>query len=133
MNKKNLLLLADFLDKLPQELFNMKYYRLNENGERVEFYSKNDCGTIGCALGWAAASGIPELEIEHFPKKGTRLSWLMYSEAVFGFISENTFDYLFSEYWTEVDNSPSGAAKRIRQVVNFGVPEGWTVKNIIQY
>lgn len=48
--------LADFLEKLPSKKYDH------------EIYSKNNaCGTVACALGWAAHEGIGGLESPGWP------------------------------------------------------------------
>jgi hypothetical protein len=50
----NLNKLADFIEKnVSQKQLDMSYCRLDEEGNRVHFISQDDCGTSGCALGWA--------------------------------------------------------------------------------
>ena len=45
MNKKNLLKLAAFLEKLPQAKFDMDSYRKN-GSVVVRFHSTDECGTV---------------------------------------------------------------------------------------
>lgn len=118
MISENLLKLAGKLDTIPEENFDMDWYR------NVGFKSINDCGTVGCALGWAPfVDGLEPIESEY----GLRdLDWRTYSERITGFSTESDEWYwCFSDEWQYVDNTPKGAAKRIRYLVNYGLPKNW--------
>ena len=50
----NLRQLADFIEQdVPDKKLNMRHFRSNKSGFRKDFVSVADCGTCGCALGWA--------------------------------------------------------------------------------
>lgn len=53
--KKRLLMLADFLDNLPEERFDYSHWAGDNWGGKSDL----SCGTTACALGWATT--IPEL------------------------------------------------------------------------
>ena len=114
MNKKNLLKLADFLEKLPQENFDMAYRRWDGKKE-VHFYKSSDnCGTIGDVMGWAPfVEGLYPLDQEFFDDK---LFWPKYESRVFH-VDGRAWVWLFSSDWAEIDNTPQGAARRIRYLV----------------
>ena len=57
MNKIRLAKLADFLETVPEDKFNMDVWAYLGNKT-----SLGDCGTAGCALGWATKI-FPELTI----------------------------------------------------------------------
>lgn len=134
INEKHLLLLADGLEKVPQSQFDMHEYRQREkdSGEFTvcTFVSKNDCGTIGCALGHAPL--IPGLEpIKddfncHANGDLINLMWDRYCMRVFGiasrYINSPAWTFLFYGRWRHFDNTPQGAAKRIRFLVKHGRP-----------
>jgi hypothetical protein len=119
--KKRLLALADHIEAVPQDLFDMESYRLEDD-------TLEGCGTVGCALGHA-----PALLIKRFHVRPASITMTMYSEIVidwdkvalqFG-ITDDVFNspamaYLFHALWKHVDNTPTGAAKRIRWVVKHG-------------
>lgn len=109
MKIKNIRKLAKFLKTIPQEKFDMGYFRANRQG-MCNFVSENKCGTVGCALGWAPL--VPGLgpKREHF-SSGT-LKFLEYCYDMFE-IDEEFFRYLFSESWGDFDNTPLGASNRI--------------------
>ena len=122
MNKKNLLKLSDFLEKLPQEKFDMTHYRSDDNGFQVSYESKNNCGTAGCALGWAPfIKGLEPVKKEFFKRED--FSWALYTRRVFDISVVDTscafWMWLFSWDWKDIDNTPQGAAKRIRYLVRY--------------
>jgi hypothetical protein len=127
MNKKhrdNLLKLAAYLETLPDnyEQFDMSEYMLDRDGDYWETLgpderSKPSCGTVACAVG-------------HGPSAGIRiygdLDWADYAERVFGKICLDEFQYMFGSEWSNYDNTPKGAAARIRTFVSLGhAPDDW--------
>ena len=113
------------LESTPQEEFSMLQYRRSSltNLHDVPFYSQDNCGTIGCALGTIAAKGTGNLMPNHYDTRdykrlGVALEWNKYCSRVFDMALYDKKDYawhfLFSHIWTEVDDSPRGAAARIR-------------------
>ena len=55
----NLQHLHDWVEaNVEEDHFNIKHFRIDENGDSVNFVSKNDCGTVGCLLGWAPFAGF---------------------------------------------------------------------------
>jgi len=133
MDRSNLRLLAGWLLDNHQRLvednaFNMRSFRRNV-GSVCDFVSKDDCGTVGCALGWAPVSGISSLDTSPkdftktsvtFPyhKGTTSLDFDKYCTRVFG-ISHDCGEqsvywaWCFDEDWGHLDNTPRGAAIRI--------------------
>ena len=124
-HKANLLKLADYLDTLPDdyERFNMDEYMEDEYGVVVCITTQNKptCGTVACAVG-------------HGPAAGIRVygdgNWSDYADRVFGILPDHCFSYMFSSAWSRFDNTPKGAAARIRTYVALGrPPEGWTFED----
>ncbi len=75
-----------------------------------------DCGSGGCAVGHGPYAGIPKREDE---------SWNDYVERVFKVeIGKDMFRFLFHSEWKRDDNTPTGAAKRIRYLLDYGLPIG---------
>lgn len=117
MSTENLLKLADYLERFPADYqhFAMDYYvqspicaeTCNDCARRLKLKA---CGTAACAVGHGPNAGILPLGNE---------GWLDYSERAFG-LSGGSREWLwcFSEEWESVDNTPSGAAKRIRALVD---------------
>lgn len=125
-HRDNLLKLADYLATLPDdyEQFDMGEYMSARNGDYYdaltpEERSKPVCGTVACAVGHGPAAGI---------RVYGDYSWEHYSDRVFGEFEEDFFgwDYMFGSSWSFSDNTPKGAAARIRTYVALGhTPEGW--------
>lgn len=117
MNAKNLLQLADFLDTLPSEKFAMDAYARDEHDEALEL-AAHECGTVCCAAGWGPAAGLAPLPSDD--------SWEEYTHRVFGVeAADPAWSWCFSGLWRRADNTPAGAAKRIRHLVEHGLPENW--------
>lgn len=114
----NLNKLAKFLSRFresPKRKFDMAGFTECGNwGYEAE--SKTECGTVGCALGWLPSVGIPKTSEEN---------WIQYSKRVLGFSEGYEWDWLFSEQWRRTDNTPQGAAKRIKVLLEKGLPNDW--------
>lgn len=125
-HRENLLKLADYLDTLPDDYkqFDMSEYMLVRDGdgdywETLDPYerSKPVCGTVACAVGHGPAAGI---------RLYGDLDWTDYAERVFGKMRCDDFQYMFGPEWLCYDNTPKGAASRIRTFVSLGrAPECW--------
>jgi hypothetical protein len=77
------------------------------------------CGTVACALGHGPAAGILFDNNTH--------GWTAYS---LNFLPSTVIDewaWLFAAEWSKFDNTPLGAAKRIRTLLESGVPEGFCI------
>ena len=130
-HKANLLKLADYLATLPDdyEQFDMSEYMMARDGDDRRYWeiidlaerSKPVCGTVACAVGHGPAAGI---------RTYGDANWSDYADRVFGPLPESGFDYMFGSGWSMHDNTPKGAAARIRTYVALGhEPEGWTVED----
>ena len=85
---KNLRTLAAFIDKeVTQKQLNMRHFRSDEEGRYMEFKSNKDCGTCGCALGWAPFV-IPTLPAD----------FNMYSELDFSRYGSRVFPALYNTH-----------------------------------
>ena len=129
MNKENLLKLADYLDgEVTQEQFNMAWYRTANDGRITDFYNTHDCGSVGCALGWSPfVKGLEPHDCDYVDlgdDYGEYLNFRDYSARVFD-LSSSEWTWCFDSYWVKIDNTPSGAAKRIRYLVEHGIPLEW--------
>jgi hypothetical protein len=127
-HKDNLLKLAAYLETLPDdyEQFDMHEYMMvrnvNHRGHHeilsIDERSKPVCGTVACAVGHGPAAGIRVYGDE---------CWGSYADRVFGFLPDDGFDYMFASGWSVDDNTPKGAAARIRTYVTLGhAPSGWS-------
>lgn len=113
MNRKNLKLLADHLWALPdnyQHFEMMDFLAITVDGRKetlgpdeIETLS---CGAVACALGHAPFVG-------GIPKPYDCETWISYCARVLVSPHSYEWDYLFSEEWGYIDNTPKGAAQRI--------------------
>jgi hypothetical protein len=132
-HRDNLLKLAAYLDALPAdyEEFCMSDYNRDNHSNAPHYRSLNPrerqygCGTVACAVGHGPAAGI---------RVHGDYGWDDYCFRVFGVSDElgmyqddDSFDYMFGTNWTRYDNTPHGAAERIRTYVSLGgqTPDGW--------
>jgi hypothetical protein len=105
MNKENLKRLADYLSTGSLKAqFCMSSYSENKRHDSRE----SDCGSVGCAVGHGPFVGP---DMKKFPTE----TWNGYCSRVFGVDTSTTlWNWLFGAYWAEVDNTPRGAAARIK-------------------
>jgi hypothetical protein len=142
----NLLRLAAYLDTLPANyaafdmnvFFAAANYNSDLHAERVDadveknYGLKNGgvdkCGAVACAIGHGPSAGflVPEDMITLYG----RVSWMRYSDHFFidGYLyaerwepAHHAWSWCFDGDWAGVDNTPHGAAKRIRWLVKNGV------------
>lgn len=116
MNKENLLKMADFIEKVPQEMFDISKYRRSNKSSPI-------CNSIGCVIGHCTELD-PE-GVEEFRDESGDIDFKEWSEHFTGLINLKEWRWCFSAYWEDLDNTPTGAAKRIRYLVKYGLPEGW--------
>ena len=117
INRSNFKKLALFLEQLDDDKFNMSYY-ISYFEDLVEYAleGKHPCDTVACAAGWGPAAGIP---VDLRPGQ-TWVNWKQYIRENFLMPSaqpyeyDNVYHWVFSEHWTHYDNTPKGAAARIR-------------------
>lgn len=115
----NLLKMADFIEKVPQRKFTMENFR-----GKISDFRNFTCRSIGCIIGHCIIlddyanipfhPGTAYLDFESWSVNFTGISSGMYS-----------WYYLFSCSWKRIDNTPEGAAKRIRYYVKNGLPFNW--------
>lgn len=114
-HRANLLKLAEYLEKLPVDYrnFDMMLY-----SSRARFAApQTSCGSVGCAIGHGPDANIPALKNE---------DWTKYSSRAFIPSTQySMWRWCFSPEWAFVDNTPQGAAKRIRWLLAKGLPEDW--------
>jgi hypothetical protein len=108
MEISRLKLLADKLDTVQPFEFNLGVW-----------FRQNDCGTVGCAVGWACQ--VPELQEEGLHLKNSipiyqdRYAW----EAVLRFfnLNEDEAAYLFMPLSYDHRRFPKDVADRIRNFI----------------
>ena len=128
---KNLKLLRDHIrDKVTDEQFDMHKYRTDENRNIILFRSKDDCGTIGCALGWAPfVKGLEPIEEDFY---NGNLDFNIYSERIFPAIETDDYDdkyyiawaFIFNAEWKDYDNTREGFVKRVNYLIKKGLKAG---------
>jgi len=85
----------------------------------VNFKSLNDCGTIGCALGWSPfVPGLEAIEDDFHQDGG--LIFDLYLIRVFGMYRGSEWSFLFGDNWCEVDNTRKGFVKRVIYLIEGG-------------
>lgn len=120
MNVENMNRLADYLDALPAdyEHFDMRMYR-SYYGIECTFPSPYPlgCGAVACAIGHAPLA-LPDVPL------GAGETWLDYTNRVLIDDSDERY-WCFDYFWAAIDNTPGGAAARIRWLIAHGLPDDW--------
>ena len=125
--KANLLKLAAYLREVEHAKFDMGdfYLQCDTHVEPAPVHphavvqhdmEPNYCNTVACAVGHGPDAGIPTSD--------TDLGWLSYSRRVFTNCG-HTWDFLFSDSWADIDNTPNGAAERIEFLLENGLKDIW--------
>lgn len=127
----NLRLLANWLldnaEHLEKEgAFSMDMYRqdrVNTRRHDVRFKSTTDCGSVGCALGWApltAHKALAHIDEDFIGETG--LDFELYCDRVFGLgYTDYAWNFMFSEGWVYYDNTAKGAGIRILFFLEMGI------------
>jgi hypothetical protein len=143
--RRNLAKLAQYLESLPEDYrhFDMSDFA-SHNGDCSEvvgdamvalatdpakFFS--NCGTVACALGHGPAAGV-RMKLEEAQDH----DWDAYCERQFGIPAQRvnaTWDFLFSSSWSFIDDTPRGAAARIRYYLDTDEVLPVTRKSIADY
>lgn len=116
-HKNNLVALSLALDQLKTRLPDWKFTMRIIN---------NECGTAGCAFGvaaqlWPNAPGVEPL-LAGNGYEVTSPNDFMHDRFGVSAMDEHWM-WLFSGGWTNRDNTPEGAAARIRWFLKHGIPE----------
>lgn len=141
MNKVNLLKLARFLVNNAETIqFDMCSFR--------EVY---ECKTVCCAIGWGLMAGVEDTKHdlglyyqgvrrcldtqvtkEHLISPYYSISgWTAYSSSQFVHGGDVRWDWMFSNLWSEIDNTAIGAAKRIFWLLKNGdAPAGFNAYDL---
>lgn len=115
--RDNLAKLATYLEGLPADYEDFDMAVFHEESEEPALQL---CGSAACAVGHGLSAGI-----RAYPKD---FSWQMYARRVFGtegeiFSHGKLWDWCFTQEWQNYDNTPAGAALRIRAYLADKVPE----------
>ena len=120
VRRANLTVLAGFLERAvpPPEFSMYNYISIRGNSDRLRLPANCTpevyvCGTVACAAGHGPLAGIEALPHE---------TWSEYTQRAFSGPDPNVFFYLFAADWTDIDDTPKGAAARIRRYLSEGMP-----------
>ena len=113
MNRENLKLMPPHIRTIPKEMFDMRSYRRGQ-------IKTPECDSVGCVLGHCTVLDPEPLPMEAdgaiiFFRWSIKFTGLQYGE----------WDWCFSAYWSETDNTTEGAALRIEWVLEKGLPKDW--------
>ena len=120
MNKENLLKLANYLEQLPEDYDHFYMYNFASGGITPQHIHTeiNQCGTVACAVGHAPiALNLKEKHIKGMEWQDITDNYLINRQT-----NEDEWDWCFSEGWPSIDNTAKGAAKRIKTLLEKGLP-----------
>lgn len=134
MNKENLLKLSEFLMK-NEVPFTMAHFRTDIDpayssgfcGSRGVTLDEidagvNQCGTAGCALGWAPFVIPPSQKVIADTQSGAySIDIDDYQNETFGKLTHNQEQSVFGYDWKFIDNSREGAAFRLAQLAKHNI------------
>lgn len=123
INYENLETIAAYTENRPQEGFDMSQFCADDHGDDT----KPSCGSHMCIIGDLPVIGgefrVRPDEFECYTPYKV-VYWNEYSERVTGLDHcSDEWNYLFGGEWVYVDNTPKGAAARIRYFIKNGLPE----------
>lgn len=129
-HKRRLLALADLLDRVKEVRFDMIAYRYG--GINQDELIEPECETTACAVGWATV--VMKKFRANIPLNCLEVGGIHWANVCYWlgcFENSRMWGYLFSGQWRDTDNTPTGAAKRIRWVVaHNGIPTNWEAQMI---
>lgn len=115
----NLKKLARYLDELPTGYNGFDMWNYSTFTEYPHVLT-HECGSVGCAVGHGPLAGIDAIKGE---------DWNEYCLRVFGLavqydtkVENDPWVWCFDRGWKHVDNTHSGAARRITYMLEKGVP-----------
>jgi len=128
----NLLMLAEYLEQpILKAAFNMENYTGEPHSAKI-----TDCGSVGCAVGHGPYAGVPKDTSENWNAYGWE-NFIPSDNYMTSFREGNepvryNWSFAFDSDWHRIDNTPQGAAKRIRYLLaGDEVPECF--KKFIEY
>lgn len=118
MNLENLKIGRDYLEKLGRKgvNFDMKSFMVKDikGFGCVVLPYFDECGTVGCALGWM--SWAPQF----FEERKWQSSYFAIGEKVFGIQEDSKeWEFLFSSFYADHDNTIEGAIGRIDTLLKY--------------
>ena len=127
MNKENLIKMADHLETIPDNLFDMRSYRVKILQKIDELHI---CNSVACVVGHCTVLDTEENLSKHimstFDMFDTYFSFYSWGKTFTGLEDDIDYGWLFSGEWNNIDNTRKGAIKRIR---NFVANDGMTEKD----
>lgn len=114
--RRNLEKLAAYLERYAAETGHSVRFEMGQFCDVNHYYDSIQCGTIGCAVGHGPEAGVEKWMDEW---------WYEYVERAFTGGDDDVYCWLFDDGWKYNDNTPLGAAKRIRWYLRHGVPDDY--------
>jgi hypothetical protein len=119
INLENLIRMADYIETVPQEKFDMSEFR--NDYWNTKYMVEPKCNSVGCIIGHCTI-----LDDKDLPRNWSEdIDFAEWSQKFIGTDDDSVWEYLFDANWRDTDNTPTGAAKRIRYYVANGLPENW--------
>lgn len=118
---ENLKTLAKYLEDLEINGLKFSMERYHDYGNFMSDIDLLDCGTGGCAVGHAPYAGIEKLKGEDFTSYSHRTLVPVDHGLPMSEIDDqqqDIWDWLFSDDWAAIDDTPEGAAARIRAFID---------------
>jgi hypothetical protein len=123
-NIENLKKMAQYVENLPQSVFDMSIFR-----HRDIFPRTHECKTVGCIIGHCTVLDPNTLPVDDFFSVDYPIinfyRWCFNFTGIHTHIDQDEFIFLFGADWYKIDNTPKGAAQRIRYFIEYGLPENW--------
>lgn len=119
----NLRKLSDFLMVNSEKIYNSSTFNISAfsvgNGEVIEFPIFADCGTVCCAVGFGPQAGIAANRDENWSEYLNNFFTNVQGQHIKEFDIGCTnwmraFHWMFGAHWCHRDNTPYGAALRIK-------------------
>lgn len=135
INIKNLIIARDGLLGVDPEMFDMESFRKVSKHNTTLFINKDNCGTIGCAIGWCPLiEGLEPIDsdyVANYYRGIEHLDFEKYCKRVFGIREfSKVWKYLFDSNWKDIDNSIEGLIKRMDKVINGYRPLKKDIKHL---
>lgn len=111
--------MADYIATIPQEKFDMTWFREDE------YKYTHECNSVGCVIGHCTVLD----DWDNIPKeKNGEIDFVEWAEEFTGLDAISSFGFTewlwcFSGSWAGIDNTPIGASKRIMWLIEHGLPE----------
>jgi hypothetical protein len=108
--------MADHIETVNPKLFGMRLFREGDD-------TPHECNSVGCIIGHCVVLDEWKNVPLYIDGDINFVAWAEQFTGVSRFRS--LWNWFFSGAWTITDNTPAGAAARIRYTVKHGLPENW--------